>query len=193
MVAWRFAQSSAVRFFDEYSCLRDLRGGGGVGGAFGIRFGSIVAANPGHEAQNYLWVAELIVLASRGDSLLTKTVPRSRGARGGELSRCETALDAVKGLGFRERVRLGGARLVGRSLGGRILAGHRVCERQCATLFAPLAAQSSGSIGGSSDSRFWCGRRRERARAYASTRLWIRERFKDACGAPCVIVAIVAY
>ena len=54
MVAWRFAQSSAVRFFDEYSCLRDLRGGGGVGGAFGIRFEAVVA-NPGQAVQNYLW------------------------------------------------------------------------------------------------------------------------------------------
>ena len=103
---------------------------------------SIVAANPGHEAQNYLWGVELIVFASRGDSLLTKTVPRSRGARGGELSRCETVLDAVKGLGFRERVRLGGARLVGRGLGGRILAGHRVCERQRAGRFA----QAGGKV-----------------------------------------------
>ena len=54
----------------------------------------------------------------------------------------KTVLDAVKGLGFRERVRLGGACLVGRSLGGRIFAGHRVCERQRAGRFA----QAGGKV-----------------------------------------------
>ena len=50
---------------------------------------------------------ELIVLASRGDSLLTKTVPHSRGARGGELSRCETVSTPSKDLAFASGFGLG--------------------------------------------------------------------------------------
>ena len=86
---------------------------------------------------------ELIVLASRGDSLLTKTVPHSRGARGGELSRCETVSTPSKDLAFASGFGLGALASLGEA-SGAAFSRDIVFVSASVDKLAPLAKQSSG-------------------------------------------------